>query len=75
MALLRRKQSNMYAVIMSLSILARQNTSSLCTIGVCLKCILVLIKPKDFITVFSVSGLRVAEQANHGIVFPIRLCI
>ena len=60
-ALLRRKQSDIYAVIIFFSILARQNISSLCAIKVCLRYILVLIKPRDFLIIPSVFRLRVAE--------------
>ena len=51
-ALLRRKQSNIYTVIISLSILVKQNISFLYVIRVYLRYSLVLIKPKDFVTFF-----------------------
>ena len=74
-ALSRRKRRDVYAVIVSLGILARQNISSLWAIGVCLRCIVCLVRPKDFLIVFIVSRLIVAEQINHGVALPIRLCI
>jgi hypothetical protein len=60
-ALLKKKWSDVYMVIISLSILARWNISSLYAIKVYLRCILVLIKPKDFLIVLSISKLRVTE--------------
>ena len=74
-ALLRRKRKDVYAVIVSFGIWARQNISSLQVIGVCLRYILLLSRYRDFLIVFIVSGLIVAEQINHKVVLLIRLHI
>ena len=42
---------------------------------VCLRYILVLLKPKDFFTISNISGLKVAEQVNYRTELPIRLYI
>ena len=60
-ASLRRKWSEVYLITVSFGIWPRQKTSSLQAIEVYLRCILVLLKLKDFFTVSNVSGLKVAE--------------
>ena len=60
-ALLKKKRSEVYLAIISFNIWLKQKISFLREIKVCLKCILILLKPKDFFTVSNIFGLKVAE--------------